>query len=69
VHLICLLADSENIAFEEALRNKKWKDVMDEEIKAFERNGTWDIVEFSKGYKPKGVKWVYKKKMNFQGEI
>ena len=34
VHLICLLADSKNIAFEEAIRDNKWKVAMDEEIKA-----------------------------------
>jgi len=40
VHLICLLADSKNIAFEEAIRDKKWKITMDEEIKAIEKNYT-----------------------------
>jgi len=42
---------------------------MDEEIKAIERNGTWDLVEFRKGYKPIGVKCLYKKKMNPQRKI
>ena len=37
---------------------------MDEEIEAIERNKTWDLVELLDGYKPIGVKWVYKKKMN-----
>ena len=36
VHLVCLLADSENIAFEEAIRDTKWKAAMDEEIKAID---------------------------------
>nr|KYP41493.1 Retrovirus-related Pol polyprotein from transposon TNT 1-94 [Cajanus cajan] len=69
VHLIYLLADSGNISFEEAVRDRKWKVAIDEEIKAIERNETWDLVEFPKGYRPIGVKWVYKKKMNAQGEI
>ncbi|GJU33296.1 retrovirus-related pol polyprotein from transposon TNT 1-94 [Tanacetum coccineum] len=30
MHLVCLLADNENITFEEAIRNKKWKEAMDE---------------------------------------
>ena len=64
VHLVLLLADSENIAFEKAIRDKKWKATMDEEIEAIERNKTWDLVELLDGYKPIGVKWVYKKKMN-----
>lgn len=69
VHLVCLLADSEDISFEEAVRDKKWQGAMDEEMKAIERNGTWDLVELPEGHRPIGVKWVYKKKMNAQGEI
>lgn len=69
VHLICLLADSENITFEEAVRDKKWQAAMDEEITAIERNETWELVELPRGHQPIGVKWVYKKKMNAQGEI
>ena len=42
---------------------------MNEEIKAIERNQTWELVELPKGSQPIGVKWVYKKKMNTQGEI
>ena len=69
VHLVCLLADAENITFEEAVRDKKWQAAMDEEISAIERNETWELVELPKGHQPIGVKWVYKKKMNAQGEI
>ena len=52
VHLVCLLADAENITLEEAVRDKKWKAAMDEEIRAIERNKTWDMVEFPEGYRP-----------------
>ena len=69
VHLVCLLADAENISVEEVLRDKKWKSAMDEEIRAIERNNTWELVELPKGSQPIGVKWVFKKKMNAQGEI
>ena len=63
------MADAENIPFEEAVRNKKWQAAMDEEIGAIEKNKTWDLAELPKGCRPIGVKWVYKKKMNAQGEI
>ena len=33
VHLVCLLADAENIRFEEAVRDIKWQTAMDEEKK------------------------------------
>ena len=38
VHLVCLLADAENISFEEAVRDKKWQTAMDEEITTIDRN-------------------------------
>jgi hypothetical protein len=45
IHLVCLLADAENIIFEEAVRDKKWQAAMDEEIRAIEKIklGTWWI--------------------------
>lgn len=69
VHLVCLLADAENISFEETVRDKKWQAAMDEEMRAIEINKTWDLVDLPEGYRPIGVKWGYKKKMNAQGEI
>ena len=42
---------------------------MDEEIKAIHRNNTWEVTELPKGSQSIGVKWVFKKKMNAQGEI
>lgn len=52
VHLICLLADAETIEFEEAVRDEKWQAAMNEEIKAIERNRTWELVELPKGSQP-----------------
>jgi len=69
VHLVCLLADAEKISFEEAVRDKKWQTAMDEEIKVIDRNNTWELTKFPEGSQPIGVKWVFKKKMNAQGEI
>ena len=43
VHLVCLLADAENISFEEAVRDKKWQTAMDEKIKAIDRNNKWEL--------------------------
>ena len=40
VHLVCLLADSENITFPEAVRDSKWVKAMDEEMEAIEKNQT-----------------------------
>lgn len=69
VHLVCLLTDAENISFEEALKDKKWQEAMDEEIQPIERNKTWELTKLPKGVQAIGVKWVFKKKMNAKGEI
>ena len=69
MHLLCLLADAENITFEQATRDEKWQAAMNEEMNSIVKNDTWELVPLPKGHKPIGVKWVYKKKMNSQGEI
>jgi hypothetical protein len=56
VHLVCLLADVETISFEEAVQDPKWKYVMDEEMKAIEKNETCEMIDLPKGHKPIGVK-------------
>eukprot|EP00253_Pinus_taeda_P020597 PITA_20597 len=54
---------------EEAIKDKKWIEAMDEEINAIERNKTWDLVELPKGKEVIRVKWVYKTKSNAEGKI
>lgn len=51
------------------MQSKKWRNVIDEEIKAIERNETWELASLPKGHKMIGVKWVYKAKKNAKGEI
>ncbi|KAE8667942.1 hypothetical protein F3Y22_tig00112352pilonHSYRG00005 [Hibiscus syriacus] len=67
--LFCLFADCEPVSFQEAVQEKKWRDVMDEEIKAIEKNDTWELTSLPKGHKAICVKWVYKTKQNAKGEI
>ncbi|KAL5763907.1 hypothetical protein ACOSQ2_016501 [Xanthoceras sorbifolium] len=57
------------VSFEDVAQEKKWRDAMDEEIKAIEKNNTWELVPLSKGHKKIGVKWVYKTKRNTKREI
>lgn len=42
---------------------------MDQEIDAIERNKTWELIELPKDKKPLGVKWVYKTKLNPNGDV
>ena len=55
--------------FQEAMGNKNWKDVMDEEIKVIKKNDTWELTSLPKGHKAIGVKWVYKAKKKAKGEV
>ncbi|GKU94299.1 hypothetical protein SLEP1_g7814 [Rubroshorea leprosula] len=52
-----------------AIVDKKWKHAMDEEIKAIQKNGTWELVTPPEGQKAIGMKWVYKVKKNVQGKV
>ena len=42
---------------------------MDDEIKAIEKNDTWELNALPKGHKLIGIKWVCKTKKNIKGEI
>jgi hypothetical protein len=69
ITLFCLFADCEPMNFEEAAQDERWIHAMDEEIRAIEKNNTWELVSLPKGHKAIGVKWVYKAKKNIKGEI
>uniref|UniRef100_A0A2N9FY74 Integrase catalytic domain-containing protein n=1 Tax=Fagus sylvatica TaxID=28930 RepID=A0A2N9FY74_FAGSY len=49
--------------------SSKWSAAMDLEIEAIERNGTWELTDLPKGMKKIGVKWVFKTKLNENGEV
>jgi hypothetical protein len=67
--LYCHFADCEPIGFEEAVKDEKWRNAMDEEIKAIEKNNTWELTTIPKEQKPIGVKLVFKAKKNAKGKI
>jgi len=67
--LFCLFSDCEPVGFEEVVQDERWKEVMDEEIKAIEKKNTWELTTLPKGKEALGVKWVYKVKKNVKGDI
>ena len=42
---------------------------MDEEIKALEKNKTWELVDLPNGREVVGLKWIYKIKYKSYGTI
>ncbi|RVW46337.1 Retrovirus-related Pol polyprotein from transposon TNT 1-94 [Vitis vinifera] len=48
---------SQNI--QEAFKYPKWKAAVDEEVRALEKNGTWEITDLPRGKKPVGCKWIF----------
>eukprot|EP00253_Pinus_taeda_P028922 PITA_28922 len=57
--------DDEPLCYQEAIegsKSDKWKAAMKDEMMALSKNGTWDLVELTKGRKTVGCKWVFKLK-------
>ena len=42
---------------------------MNDEMKSMEDNDVWDFLEFPKGNKPIGCKWIFKTKQDSKGNI
>lgn len=57
------------MGFEEAIHEKKWRNTMNEEIEAIEKNDSWDFAILPKRERAIGVKWVFKTTKNASGEV
>ena len=57
------------IHVEEAIKDRKWIEAMDEEINSIEKKKTWELADLPKVKEVIGVKWVYKTKSNVEGKI
>lgn len=42
---------------------------MDDEIKSIEKNDTWELCDLPERLKTIGVKWVFKTKLNKNGDV
>lgn len=47
----------------------KWKAAMDDEIQALNKNGTWELVDRPRNARAVKCKWVFKVKLNPQGDV
>jgi len=55
--------------FLKMLQKKRSENAIDQEIDSIQRNKTLELMELLSGKKAIDVKWVYKSKLNSQGEV
>ena len=67
--LFCLFVDSEPLNYDDAVKDEKWRQAVEEEINATEKNDTWELSTLLKGHEAIGVKWVYKEKKIANGDV
>nr|GFC34413.1 putative reverse transcriptase, RNA-dependent DNA polymerase [Tanacetum cinerariifolium] len=56
-------------SFEQALKSKKWKKAMDDEMKALKKNNTWDQCALPQGKKLVGCRWIFTVKYKLDGTV
>jgi histone deacetylase 1/2 len=69
VRYASLCTSGEPDSADEALKLPKWKNAMQDEFDALQRNGTWSLVPPSRGRNLIDCKWVFKIKRRADGEI
>nr|GEZ46184.1 putative reverse transcriptase domain-containing protein [Tanacetum cinerariifolium] len=58
--------------YNEAMKSQDaafWKEAIDDEIRSIMENNTWVLSDLPSGSKPLGCKWIFKKKIKFDGTI
>jgi hypothetical protein len=55
--------------FIEASEDKHWIDAMEEELNQIEKNETWELVPRPKDKNVIGTKWVFRNKLNEDGQV
>jgi hypothetical protein len=68
-YMVRVIQKVEPTCFEQAVRNPKWDNAMDEEMVALDANATWELVVLPKDKKAIMCKWVYKVKHNVNGSV
>ena len=69
IHILGLLLVIEPDTIDEALSDDGWILDMKEELNQFQRNDVWDLVPKPQDKNIIGTKWVFRNKLNEQGEV
>nr|GEV46018.1 UBN2_2 domain-containing protein [Tanacetum cinerariifolium] len=59
-------------SFEDAItcdQSSHWREAIKDELNSMSKNNVWELVELPKGAKPVGCKWVFKTKLNPNGNF
>ena len=51
------------------MKDPNWKEAINAEIHALNKNGTWDITDLLERKRPVGCKWIFNVKYNANGSI
>lgn len=65
----CLLYEVEPKIVTKACKDENWIKSMEEELRQIEKNQTWELVPRPTKNNVIGTKWVFKKKLNENGEV
>lgn len=68
-NLVFFTSVADPTAFEEANKSARWRKAMDQEMAAIEKNNTWEFTTLPVGAKTIGVKWIFKTKLNENGDV
>jgi len=66
---LALLSSTEPQDVSEACKDECWVKAMDEELEQIEKNNTWELVPRPKDKNVIGTKWIFKNKLNENGEV
>jgi hypothetical protein len=66
---LALLSPIEPNCFEEANKDEFWNKAMNEELDQKDKNDTWELVPRSKNKNVIDTKWVFKNKLNEDGQV
>lgn len=66
---LLLLGVDDPVTYEQAVKDKSWRDTMQTEIAAIEKNDTWVLTDLPQGHNAIALKWVFKLKKDTNGEV
>lgn len=64
--------ENDPITYSDAItcnQSAKWNEAMIDELNSMEKNDVWELAELPKDHKPVGCKWVFKTKLDQNGNI